>query len=105
MDSLFDSAGRAYQKRRMEHWDAVAHKRDHWQGMGRWYHHRLGQVFKFIVVPNQRILELGCGKGDLLALLQPARGVGVDFSAEMIERARMKHPNLHFSHADAHELS
>ena len=105
MDSLFDSAGRAYQKRRMEHWDAVAHKRDHWQGMGRWYHHRLGQVFKFIVVPNQRVLELGCGKGDLLALLQPARGVGVDFSAEMIERARRKHPGLHFVHADVHNLS
>jgi ubiquinone/menaquinone biosynthesis C-methylase UbiE len=105
MDSLFDSAGRAYQKRRMEHWDAVAHKRDHWQGMGRWYHDRLGQVFKFIVVPNQRILELGCGKGDLLALLQPERGVGVDFSAEMIERARTKYPNLQFIQADAHDLS
>ena len=105
MDSLFDSAGRAYQKRRMEHWDAVAHKRDHWQGMGRWYHHRLGQVFEFIVVPNQRVLELGCGKGDLLALLQPGRGVGVDFSGEMIERARRKHPNLHFIHADVHDLS
>jgi SAM-dependent methyltransferase len=89
----------------MEHWDAVAHKRDHWQGMGRWYHHRLGQIFKFIVVPNQRVLELGCGKGDLLALLQPARGVGVDFSAEMIERARMKHRDLHFIHADVHDLS
>jgi SAM-dependent methyltransferase len=105
MDSLFDSAGQAYQKRRMEHWDAVAHKHDHWQGMGRWYHHRLGQVFKFIVVPNQRVLELGCGKGDLLALLKPGRGVGVDFSAEMIERARMKHPDLHFIHADVHDLS
>lgn len=104
-EQLFDSAGQTYQKRHMEHWNAVAHKRDHWQGMGRWYHDRLGQIFKFIIVPNQRILELGCGKGDLLALLRPSYGVGVDFSLEMIERARAKHPNLHFIHADAHDLS
>jgi SAM-dependent methyltransferase len=73
--------------------------------MGRWYHHRLGQISKFIVVPGQSILELGCGKGDLLALLHPSHGVGVDFSPEMIERARMKHPDLHFIHADVHDLS
>src|SRR5689334_20964674 len=105
MDELFDSSGYAYQKRRIEHWDAVAHKRDHWQGMGRWYHQRLGQVFKFIVVPSQRILEIGCGKGDLLALLQPSHGVGVDFSEEMIERARLNHPDLQFIQADAHDLT
>jgi hypothetical protein len=29
----------------------------------------------------------------------------VDFSLEMIERARMKHPHLHFLNADAHDLS
>lgn len=105
MEQLFDNTGYGYQKRRMQHWDAVAHKRDHWQGMGRWYHHRLGQIFKFIVVPGQSILELGCGKGDLLALLQPSHGVGVDFSPEMIERARINYPDLRFIQTDAHDLS
>jgi Glycosyl transferase family 2/Methyltransferase domain len=52
-----------------------------------------------------RVLELGCGEGDLLASLSPSEGVGVDFSQAMIDRARRKHPHLHFVVADAHDLS
>ena len=101
----FDKAGLAYQQARMNQWDAIAHKRDRWNGMGRWYHRRLAEIYGFLVSPNQNILEIGCGIGNLLASLQPARGVGIDFSIEMIERARAKHPNLEFIHADAHDLS
>ena len=50
------------------------------------------------------MLELGCGEGDLLASLQPATGIGVDFSEAMIEIARRKHPSLQFVQADAHDL-
>ena len=51
-----------------------------------------------------RILELGCGHGDLLAHLSPAYGVGVDLSAGMIERARQKYPSLHFETGDAYNF-
>jgi SAM-dependent methyltransferase len=105
MTAFFDSAGQAYQQTRISHWDAIARKRDTWQGMGRWYHQRLAEIFRFHVSPNVRVLELGCADGRLLADLQPARGVGVDFSEEMIQRARACHPNLEFIHADAHDLS
>ncbi len=50
------------------------------------------------------MLELGCGQGDLLAAVEPAVGVGVDFSAAMIERAARRHPNLRFVVADAHDV-
>jgi SAM-dependent methyltransferase len=105
MTAFFDSAGQAYQQTRISHWDAIARKRDTWQGMGRWYHQRLAEIFRFHVSPNVRVLELGCADGRLLADLQPARGVGVDFSEEMIQRARERHPDLEFVHADAHDLS
>ncbi len=97
-------SARAYQKARMEHWDAIARRRDHWQGAGRWYHQRLEEIYRFLVDPGQRILEIGCGMGDLLAALQPAYGVGVDFSSEMLCRARARHPTLEFIQADAHAL-
>jgi ubiquinone/menaquinone biosynthesis C-methylase UbiE len=105
LPSAFDSAGQAYQQTRIAHWDEIACKRDAWHGMGKWYHDRLTEIYRFHVTPNQRVLELGCGDGRLLASLQPSRGVGVDFSKEMIQRARQKYPKLSFLYADVHDLS
>jgi len=102
---LFDQAGNEYQKTRIHHWDGVAKKRDHWKGMGGSYHRRLRDMYRFLIHPNQRVLEIGCGAGDLLAAAQPARGVGVDFSAEMIARAKQKYPQYEFHQLDAHDLS
>jgi ubiquinone/menaquinone biosynthesis C-methylase UbiE len=101
----FDPAGETYQQTRISHWDNIACKRDSWQGMGKWYHRRLTELYRFYVPKNASILEIGCADGRLLASLNPARGVGIDFSAEMIERAKKNHPNIEFIHADAHDLS
>jgi SAM-dependent methyltransferase len=103
--TLFDSSGLKYQQRRIAHWDAVAIKQASWLGLGSWYHSRLEEIYCFHVNPNQHILEVGCADGSLLAALKPARGVGVDFSPEMIRRARKLHPKLEFICADAHDLS
>jgi ubiquinone/menaquinone biosynthesis C-methylase UbiE len=105
LQPIFDSAGDAYQQTRIAHWDAIARKRDQWQGMGKWYHDRLTEIYRFHVTPNQKVLELGCGDGRLLAVLKPSRGVGIDFSEEMIRRAKQKHPDLEFICADVHDLS
>ena len=105
LSSPFDEAGKQYQQIRMAHWDHVARKRDAWNGMGGWYHKRLNEIYRFLVPPNQCILEVGCGRGELLASLQPSRGVGVDFSAEMVVRAKERYPDLEFHRLDAHDLS
>lgn len=94
----------SYQQSRRNHWDAVARKMDSWTGWSREYHERLTQVYRFWVAPGQRILEVGCGQGDLLASLRPSCGVGVDFSPEMVKRARVAHPELEFLEADGHDL-
>ena len=103
--SFPDPAANAYQQARTTHWNAIARKRDSWQGMGRWYHHRLQEIYRFHVGPNQNVLELGCAEGHLLASLKPARAVGIDFSEEMIHRAKKHYPKLEFILADAHDLS
>jgi SAM-dependent methyltransferase len=54
------------------------------------------KFMQFLVPPGKRILELGCGRGELLAGLQPSYGVGVDFAASAIASARELHPDLHF---------
>jgi SAM-dependent methyltransferase len=65
------------------------------------YHRLLQRYFAFLVPPDARVLEVGCGIGDLLAAVKPARGVGVDFSAAMVELARERHPDFQFTVADA----
>lgn len=56
---------------------------------------------------GQCILDVGCGTGELTAALaQNGAGVlGVDASADMIERAKARYPDLRFEVADATALT
>ncbi len=58
---------------------------------------------RFLIPAGKRVLELGCGSGELLASLQPRYGVGVDFSARTIAAARARHPDLNFILGDAED--
>ena len=99
-----DPAEEQYRRERAAHWDAVAGRWGRRAGLGGAYHRRLERVYRFLVPPGSRVLEIGCGAGDLLAALQPAVGVGVDLSGEMVQRAAGRHPHLRFLQADVHEL-
>ncbi len=100
-----DSASIAYQQERISHWDYVARSLAGRSSGARWYHERLAEVYRFLITADQRVLEIGCGAGDLLASLQCARAVGVDFSPAMLDAAKSSHPNLEWIQADAHDLS
>jgi SAM-dependent methyltransferase len=67
----------------------------------RFYHTLLNRHFAFLVPPGARVLEVGCAFGDTLAAVQPARGVGVDFSTETVRLGRERHPNLEFRNSEA----
>ncbi len=71
----------------------------------RFYHQLLKRYYAFLVPPDRRVLEVGCGLGDLLAVARPARGLGVDFSPAVVDLARQRHPDLEFQVADALEFS
>ena len=64
----------------------------------------LRKQYPFWVPPGLRVLEVGCGLGDLLAAVKPDRGVGVDFSPAMMTLALQRHPELEFHVADAAEV-
>lgn len=100
-----DAAREHYTATRVAHWDAVAATLDRRRGVGGGYHRRLTQVYRSLIPQGQRVIEIGCGEGDLLAALAPSAGVGVDFSGAMVRRANARHPGLHFVQGDAHDLS
>jgi SAM-dependent methyltransferase len=72
---------------------------------GRYYQQLVRKQYAFWVPPGLRVLEVGCGLGDLLAAVKPTRGLGMDFSPAMIALARERHPKLEFQVADAVEVS
>lgn len=93
----------AYRDTRTAHWDRVARRNR--SSLGNDYRQRLLSIYREIIPSSSRVLEIGCGTGDLLASLSPSLGVGIDLSARMITLARERHPDLEFQVADVHELS
>jgi trans-aconitate methyltransferase len=57
--------------------------------------------------PGERILDLGCGTGDLTATIaeRGATVVGLDADAHMIGRARERFPAIEFVQGDGHDFS
>src|SRR2546423_14700681 len=78
------------------HIDANASKRPQWKERAAFFHEEDLRYLKFLIPEGARVLELGCGTGDMLAALKPSFGVGVDFSAGMISEARKAHRDLTF---------
>lgn len=91
-------------KKIREYFDGVSDRVRQWQRRSRYYHADQHRHFRHLVEPGRRVLELGCGTGDLLAALAPGEGVGIDFSERMIDAARTAHPHLQFHVADAEKL-
>ncbi len=75
---------------------STAEKREKWNRRNRFYHRSLEKYFSFIIPPNKRVLEIGCGSGNLLNAVRPAYGVGIDFAPEVVEMAKQKYPSLNF---------
>jgi SAM-dependent methyltransferase len=68
----------------------------------RYFYGCLTRALRARVTPGQRVLEIGCGSGDLLAALEPSRGVGIDLSTPAIAEARRRYSggSLHLLQGD-----
>jgi SAM-dependent methyltransferase len=55
---------------------------------------------KFLIPKNSSVLDLGCGDGTLLNLLNAKNAVGVDFNNVLINAGKLKYPNIHYISGD-----
>src|SRR6266567_8882057 len=64
------------------------------------------KTVRAVVRPGDRVLDAACGTGDLaiLAAKQGANVIGIDFSEQMLARARRKAPELEWIQGDVLEL-
>lgn len=84
--------------------NSLAPKRDEWKAKNNYYFERIEQLFRFLIPENKRVLEIGCGTGDLLANIKSEYGVGIDISENMIKLAKEKYKKLKFEVQDAQNL-
>ncbi|HBR93190.1 MAG TPA: glycosyl transferase [Opitutae bacterium] len=73
-----------------EHFDWVAENGGAYRRRQVGFRAQLQAYYKFHIEPGQRVLEFGCGDGELLESLRPSRGLGIDLSSKMIEAAKSR---------------
>lgn len=95
----------AHKQKIRETFDALAPERRMWRAKNAAYYDAQAAYLRFVVPPGRRVLELGCGTGELLAALEPSLGVGVDLSPCMTELAAEAFPGLTFLTGDAENLA
>jgi SAM-dependent methyltransferase len=84
--------------------DLTAESRDAWINKNRYFYNDDYKYMRFLVNDGQRVLDLGCGTGQLLNSLKPSYGVGVDLSKGMVEVANKNFPHLSFIQGDLEDL-
>ena len=84
---------------------SIAPERDKWKRKNWYYWEDLENFCCLLVSENARVLEVGCGTGDLIASLKTKNRVGIDYSSRMIEIARKKHPDIDFFCMEAEDLT
>lgn len=54
------------------------------------------------IKPTDRVLDIGCAGGDILAGIQAAKRVGIDYDPTLIAYAKAHHPEVEFVVGEAH---
>lgn len=87
------------------HFDQIAFSYDDYKKRNWYYYLQLKTLLRSLIPPGQRVLEVGCGTGDVLESTKPTFGEGIDVSRNMISIARKKHAQKHLRFFEADIVS
>ncbi|KGG16894.1 MULTISPECIES: glycosyltransferase [unclassified Prochlorococcus] len=76
----------------------------YYRNLNRTYYKDLESIHELLIPEGQRILEIGCGVGDLLSSLKPSYGVGIELDDTVANFARERHQNLQIYNANAENI-
>jgi ubiquinone/menaquinone biosynthesis C-methylase UbiE len=74
-----------------KHFDDIAKTYNFYKEKNRFYYDNLKKLISDHVPKGSKVLEVGCGTGDLIAHLNPKKGWGMDISKEMTLIAKKRY--------------
>ncbi len=84
-------------ERTRNHLAKIAVRREDWIKRNRYYYELLNRLLRFLVEPQKRVLSVRCGTGNLLAVVQPVKGKGIDICPEIVEIAQQRNRSFEFA--------
>ena len=79
------------------HLAKIAPRRESWINRNRYYYELLSRLLCFLVEPHKKVLSVRCGTGNLLAVVRPGAGKGVDICPEIVAIAQQRNPRFEFA--------
>lgn len=96
----FELREAARRRQKVAAYDKVAEWRDKRLWRHHYYSEQVHGLVRTLTPPGARVLEVGCGLGDLIASVGAREAIGIDVSPRSVELARQRHPGLDVRVAD-----
>jgi 2-polyprenyl-3-methyl-5-hydroxy-6-metoxy-1,4-benzoquinol methylase len=84
-------------ERTRDHLAAIAARRESWINRNKYYYELLNRLFRFLVEPEKKVLSVRCGTGNLLAVVRPSNGKGIEICHEIVDIAQQRNPSFEFA--------
>src|SRR6266516_4976189 len=86
-------------ERTRDHLAKIAPRRESWINRNRYYYGLLNRLFQFLIEPKKKVLSVRCGTGNLLAVVEPSNGKGVEICHEIVAIAQQRNTSFEFAFA------
>jgi ubiquinone/menaquinone biosynthesis C-methylase UbiE len=86
------------------YFDKAASGRIRYRKRNGYYWESITKYVDYYLREDDRILEIGCGTGEMLARVRGEYKKGIDFSEKMIDEAKRQFPEIQFEVMDADDL-
>src|SRR6516225_1964141 len=84
-------------ERTRDHLAKIAARRETWINRNRYYYELLNRLLRFLVEPQKKVLSVRCDIGNLLAVVRPSKGKGIDICGEIVAIAQQRNPSFEFA--------
>ncbi len=83
-----------------DHFEKIADEYDGWKERNSYYYDNLKAFYRDCTSSEDRVIEFGCGTGDILEAANGKFKLGLDLAQKMVDKAALRHPDLDFKRHD-----